>query len=168
MARPTRAQVEAVVRQVVAEAWPTISQDVDHPELPRFDLEIANQIGEIALARAHEMGIAVVYAAADASGDLICLQRMAGSVYAALEVAQSKAFTSASLGVPTYQVADLVQEGGEFFALTATHQGRIIAFAGGMPVFVGGKLVGAIAVSGGSAAQDRELSQYCINQAIGR
>lgn len=161
------AQVDALVRRLITEMLPDQARQAPRRELESFNLEVANQIGQIALAKAREMGIAIVYAAVDASGDLICLQRMSGSIYAALEVAQSKAFTSAALGVPTHEVADLVKEGGEFAGLTSTHQGRIIAFAGGLPVRVAGCLAGGVGISGGGGAQDRELVQYALNQVIG-
>jgi len=39
------------------------------------------------------------------------------------------------------------------------HRDRLVIFGGGVPVTVAGTLVGAVGVSGGTAAQDREIAE---------
>src|SRR5712691_4178653 len=46
------------------------------------------------------------------------------------------------------------QSGGQFFGIHASNDGRIMIFAGGIPLKKDGKVVGAIGVSGGSGDQD--------------
>jgi glc operon protein GlcG len=47
---------------------------------------------------------------------------------------------------------------GPFFAYLTTLDG-VIASRGGNPLIVGGKLIGAIGVSGGTGSQDDAISQ---------
>ena len=45
------------------------------------------------------------------------------------------------------------------FGIQASSQGRLIVFAGGIPLEAGGKVVGAVGVSGGSVEQDHEVAE---------
>jgi uncharacterized protein GlcG (DUF336 family) len=57
--------------------------------------------------------------------------------------------------MPTRDLAPLVQPGAEFYGYDSLAGGRMIIFAGGIPLERDGVLVGAIGVSGGSADQDQ-------------
>jgi uncharacterized protein GlcG (DUF336 family) len=46
-------------------------------------------------------------------------------------------------------------EGGQFFGIHASNDGRIMIFAGGVPLKRDGKVIGAIGVSGGSGERRR-------------
>jgi uncharacterized protein GlcG (DUF336 family) len=50
------------------------------------------------------------------------------------------------------------QSGGEFFGIHASNNGKIMIFAGGIPLERDGKVVGAIGVSGGSGEQDHSVA----------
>jgi len=51
------------------------------------------------------------------------------------------------------------QSGGQFFGIHASNDGRIMIFAGGIPLKKDGKVVGAIGVSGGSGDQDHAVAE---------
>lgn len=51
------------------------------------------------------------------------------------------------------------QSGGQFFGIHASNDGRIMIFAGGIPLKRDGKVVGAIGVSGGSGEQDHAVAE---------
>jgi uncharacterized protein GlcG (DUF336 family) len=55
---------------------------------------------------------------------------------------------------------------GEFFGIHASNQGRIMIFAGGIPLKRAGKVVGAVGVSGGSGEQDQAVAE-CAASAFG-
>ena len=46
-----------------------------------------------------------------------------------------------------------------FFGIHASINGKIMIFAGGIPLKRDGKVVGAIGVSGGSSEQDHEVAE---------
>ena len=51
------------------------------------------------------------------------------------------------------------QSGGQFFGIHASNDGRVMIFAGGVPLKRGGKVVGAIGVRGGSGVQDQTVAE---------
>ncbi len=53
----------------------------------------------------------------------------------------------------------LLWSGGQFFGIHASNNGRIMIFAGGIPLKRNGKVVGAIGVSGGSGDQDHAVAE---------
>ena len=72
----------------------------------------------------------------------------------ALRLAVDKAYTSALWQMPSGDLHESSQPGGGDWGVTSTEGGRIIVYAGGLPIFSDGVLAGAIGVSGGTSAQD--------------
>ena len=63
------------------------------------------------------------------------------------------------LQVSTQDLVDLTQPGQPLFGLNTTNEGRIVIFAGGIPLERDGEIVGAIGVSGGTVEQDQEVAE---------
>ena len=103
----------------------------------------------------HPMNIAV----ADAGGNLIAHVRMDEAWMGSIDIAIKKAFTARAFDIPTKDLAALSQPGGQFFGIHASNEGRVMIFAGGVPLKRGGKVVGAIGVSGGSGEQDHAVAE---------
>jgi uncharacterized protein GlcG (DUF336 family) len=76
-----------------------------------------------------------------------------------IDIAIKKAFTSRAFNISTRDLAQHSQSGGEFFGIHASNGGRVMIFAGGVPLQRGGKVVGAIGVSGGSGEQDHAVAE---------
>ena len=76
----------------------------------------------------------------------------------AIDVSINKAFTSRAFDISTKKVAAKSQSGGPFFGVHVSNGGRIMIFAG-IPLKRGGKVVGAIGVSGGSGEQDQAVAE---------
>jgi len=57
------------------------------------------------------------------------------------------------------QLAPLAEPGGPLYGIEASNDGRLIVFAGGIPLTARGRVVGAIGVSGGSIEQDQEVAE---------
>ncbi|HMZ52380.1 MAG TPA: heme-binding protein, partial [Candidatus Sumerlaeota bacterium] len=55
--------------------------------------------------------------------------------------------------------AAYAQPGGPFFGIHASNGGRVIIFAGGVPIKKGNVVVGAIGASGGSGEQDHAVAE---------
>ena len=103
----------------------------------------------------HPMNIAV----ADAGGNLIAHVRMDEAWMGSIDIAIKKAFTARAFDIRTKDLAALSQPGGQFFGIHASNEGRVMIFAGGVPLKRGGKVVGAIGVSGGSGVQDHAVAE---------
>ena len=43
-----------------------------------------------------------------------------------------------------------------------TDGGRVVVFGGGMPVFLDGRIAGAIGVSGGTVAEDMDIARHAL------
>ena len=61
--------------------------------------------------------------------------------------------------IATRNLAPLGQPGGDFFGINTSNDGRIMIFAGGIPLRRAGEVVGAIGVSGGSGKQDQAVAE---------
>jgi uncharacterized protein GlcG (DUF336 family) len=61
--------------------------------------------------------------------------------------------------MPTKNLAPLAQPGGPLYGIEASNHGRLIVFAGGIPLISESRVVGAIGVSGGTVEQDQEVAE---------
>lgn len=106
-----------------------------------------------AVRRGKEEGCAVVAAVVDAGGSLIALLRAAGAPFHSSDIAHDKAYTAASFKAPSAAVYDIVSE-RDALREGIVRRDRMAMFGGGLPIRIGGEVVGAIGVSGGSEAMD--------------
>lgn len=122
-------------------------------------LEDAKRIIAAAEKKATEIGQPQNIAVADAGGNLVAHVRMDGAWIGSIDVSIKKAFTSRAFDITTKDLATLSQPGEDFFGIHASNGGRIMIFAGGIPLKRDGKVVGAIGVSGGSGEQDQAVAE---------
>ena len=76
-----------------------------------------------------------------------------------IDISINKAFTSRAFDLSTKDLAKNSQSGDQFFGIHVSNHGRIMIFAGGIPLKLDGKVVGAIGVSGGMGAQDQAVAE---------
>jgi uncharacterized protein GlcG (DUF336 family) len=98
-------------------------------------------------------------AVADGGGNLVSHVRMDGAWIGSIDISQKKAYTSRAFDIATKDLATHSQSGNQFFGIHASNDGKIMIFAGGIPLKKDGKVVGAIGVSGGGGAQDHEVAE---------
>lgn len=154
--------IEALVRRAVAELSSErvpSAKPARHP-IERISLEAAKQLAERVETRARELGVRAVVAIADEGGNLKLCECMDDSYLASRDIAINKAYTSVALKMSTASLAALAAPGGPLYGIATTNGGRIVIFGGGDPLTSGGRIVGGIGVSGGSAEQDTALSLY--------
>ncbi|HEY6836108.1 MAG TPA: heme-binding protein [Gaiellaceae bacterium] len=112
-------------------------------------LELLERLRAEARARSIELAMCVV----DASGHVIASQRMDGAPLGALQLASGKAYTAVLWGMRSGDFMESTQPGGADWGFNATDE-RIVVYAGGLPLFADGELVGGAGASGGTAEQD--------------
>ena len=100
------------------------------------------------------MNVAVV----DAGGNLVAHVRMDGAWMGSVNIAIDKAWTSRAFDIETKELAKMSQSGGDFFGIHASNGGRVMIFAGGIPLKRDGRVVGAVGVSGGTGKQDHAVA----------
>jgi uncharacterized protein GlcG (DUF336 family) len=109
--------------------------------------------------KAEQIGQPMNIAVADAGGNLIAHVRMDGAWIGSIDISIKKAFTSRAFDIATKDLAPHCQSGGQFFGIHASNDGKVMIFAGGIPLKKDGKVVGAIGVSGGSGEQDHSVAE---------
>jgi uncharacterized protein GlcG (DUF336 family) len=105
---------------------------------------------------ARDLGVAMTCAVIDSGDQLVAFERMDGADLVGVTLARAKAYTALVNRMPTRDLAPIVGPGTEFYGYDSVAGGRMIVFAGGMPLERDGVLVGAVGVSGGDAAQDQQ------------
>ena len=121
--------------------------------------EEARQIISAAVQKAEEIGQPMNIAVMDAGMNLVAFERMDGAWVLSIDIAIGKAFTSAGRGLSTRDIGEMAQPGQPLFGVDATNNGRVVIFAGGLPLMRDGEVVGAIGVSGGHIDEDEEVAQ---------
>jgi uncharacterized protein GlcG (DUF336 family) len=122
-------------------------------------LSDAKKIIAAAEKKAGEIGQPMNIAVADAGGHLVAHERMDGAWIGSIDISIKKAFTARAFDIATKDLATQSQSGGQFFGIHASNDGRVMIFAGGVPLKRDGKIVGAVGVSGGSGEQDHAVAE---------
>jgi uncharacterized protein GlcG (DUF336 family) len=110
---------------------------------------------EKAAAIGQPMNIAVV----DAGANLVAFERMEGAWLGSINISINKAFTARAFDIETKALGENSQSGDQFFGIHASNHGRVMIFAGGVPLTSGGQVVGGVGVSGGSGKQDQAVAE---------
>jgi glc operon protein GlcG len=98
----------------------------------------------------------------DDGGNLLYLQRMDGVQLASLQIAQAKARTAVLYRRPTRDFADRLATGNSALAMP-----EVMPLEGGLPIVVNGQVIGSIAASGATGAQDAQAAQKGIDALTG-
>jgi uncharacterized protein GlcG (DUF336 family) len=122
-------------------------------------LEDARRIISAAEKKAREIKQPMNIAVVDTGGNLVAFVRMDGAWLGSIDIAINKAFTSRAFDISTKDLGDLSKPGEQFYGIHVSNHGRIMIFAGGVPIKRDGKVVGAIGVSGGLGAQDHAVAE---------
>ena len=117
-----------------------------------ISLEDAKKVIATATALAQKQKWEVAIAVVDVTGELISFDRLDGTETAAVQMAISKAQSAVAFRRPTKAFEDRLAEGGDNLRILAMK--GVMPVDGGVPIVVGGKIVGAVGISGGSSAED--------------
>lgn len=98
-------------------------------------------------------------AVVDSGANLVAFVRMDGAWLGSIDVAQNKAFTARAFDIETKKLSTLSQPQEQFFGIQNSNHGRVMIFAGGIPLTRDGIVVGAIGVSGGMGEQDQAVAE---------
>src|SRR5918911_1335908 len=101
------------------------------------------------------MNIAVV----DTGGNLVAHVRMDNAWIGSIDISINKAWTARAFDIQTKELAELSQSGDQFFGIHASNGGKVMIFAGGVPLKRGSEVVGAVGVSGGMGKQDQAVAE---------
>lgn len=128
-------------------------------ETASVSIDAASALIDTAIGFASRAKFEVAVAVVDQAGILRAFKRSDAAPFLAVDMAINKAWTAASLGYPTHFWNDHVAN-PKFAPMT--NLPRVMAVAGGYPLRDGGRLVGALGISGGTADQDREAAETAL------
>lgn len=113
---------------------------------PSVTTEQAKKAVAAAIAEAKKTPYQYTFAVVDPTGHLVYFEKMDDAISAATNIAIGKARTSATFKRPSKALFDAMESGHPY---VATLDPSVVAAAGGLPLIVNGKIIGAIGVSGG-------------------
>ncbi|HMJ61984.1 MAG TPA: heme-binding protein [Bryobacteraceae bacterium] len=109
--------------------------------------------------KAQEIGQPMNIAVVDAGGNLVAHVRMDNAWIGSVDISINKAWTSRAFDITTQDLGKNSQPGDQFFGIHASNHGRVMIFAGGIPLKKDGKVIGAVGVSGGAGKQDQAVAE---------
>lgn len=115
-------------------------------------LEEAKDLIEVMEGKAREVGVPMALAVTDETGALAAFLRQDGVLPVSVDLARQKAFTCTRIRMSTGELAPLVQPGAALYGMQ--NQRDFVVFGGGIPLWRGEVLAGAVGVSGGTVEQD--------------
>jgi glc operon protein GlcG len=121
-----------------------------------ISIEAAKKVMSAAEAEATKNNWGVAIAIVDSGANLVMLHRLDNAQLSSVRIAEHKARTAAEFRRPTKVFEDAVAGGG--VGLRVLTFGASVA-EGGVPIVSGGKVVGAIGVSGVQSHQDAQVAQ---------
>ena len=124
-----------------------------------IQLADARRIIAAAEKKAGELGQPMNIAIVDEGGNLLAFERMENAWRGSIDISINKAFTSRAFDITTRDLGYNSQPGQQFFGIHVSNGGRIMIFAGGIPLRKDGKVVGAVGISGGSGDQDHAVAE---------
>ncbi len=128
--------------------------------------EAALAVIDEAFVEAEKRGEVFAVAVADLGGHLIAFARMDEAKPAVVQIAIDKAYSSAIYRATTGKLQEISLPGEPAYGLSAVD--RTITFQGGIPVLVGGTVVGAVGISGAPAHVDEEIALAAVKNIFGK
>lgn len=123
-----------------------------------IDYSEAKRIIDLIVKKASQMKKTASVAVADSHGDVICFARMDGAPVSSIQIAMNKAWTAARERKPTKEIGEKVRHPEKGHDITYYGDPKYVGWGGGIPIWKDGSVIGAVAVSGLSSAEDIELA----------
>jgi uncharacterized protein GlcG (DUF336 family) len=131
----------------------SVAQAADElPQESMRPLALASKAATAAVEKCRKDGYRVSAAVVDRSGVLKALMRSDGAGPHTADSSRKKAYTAASLGRTTSEVAELMTKMPHLQALREMNE-SILILGGGLPIQFGNELVGGIGVGGAPGTQ---------------
>lgn len=132
----------------------------------RLSVSDARVLLEGAAMKSAEIGVPMCTAVADDQGLLLAFEREDGAKPTSVSIAVDKAYTSAGARNPTRFYRERTVPDGPTWGIHVTNGGHFNIIPGGLPVVIGGVVVGAVGCSSGTGDQDEVVAQGAIDRLL--
>jgi glc operon protein GlcG len=126
-----------------------------------INLENAKKVAAAALAEVRKNNWTMAVAVVDPAGDLVYFEKMDDTQVQSTVVCQTKARCAARFARPTKSFQDILSGGGD--GLRVLRIEGAVPVDGGLPIVMGGKIVGAVGLSGGTSSQDGQCAKAGVD-----
>lgn len=150
--------VDLLVEKIAACYQKEMTKSIELNSLYDKSWSIVNRAYEKAL----ELGVDVVITIVDQTGQIILNYRMQDALLVSNDMSYKKAYTAVGMKMQSKDLAPLTQPGQWLYQIETMTDNKVVSLAGGIPIFDGKRLLGAIGVSGGNADQDQEIASYAL------
>lgn len=111
-------------------------------------LDSAHKAAHAAIESAKQQGIAISVSVVDGNGIPVIGIKMDGALPVSPDFAFTKAYTAATLRLPTASIAEYAVAGKPYYGTTSLLEGKFTVIAGGFPIEENGAVIGGIGVGG--------------------
>lgn len=129
----------------------------------RITLDSAKRLIEKIEEEAKRRGKKAVIAVCGPDGNPVAVHVMDGAFLVSFDVATKKAYTAVAVKMSTKELSVLAQPGETFYGVDKLDNGKIVIFAGGVPLKVGDTIIGGLGISGGTGEEDHSLAEYGLS-----
>ena len=128
-------------------------------------LEAANRLTDAAFEHARQHNLLIAVAILDAGGNVVRISRMDGCNFLSPDIARGKAFGAVAWKLPSAELGNRFTTPGAASGMVGISGQRLVPHQGALPIWSGGRCVGAIGVSGARSDQDEDAARAAIQAA---
>jgi glc operon protein GlcG len=154
---PSRIVLSSLLVVTMLITGSVLSAQMPNPYGAAISLDNAKKIAEIALAETRKNNWTMAVAIVDPDGTLVYFEKIDNTQVGSAQVAIDKARSAALYKRPTKVFQAALAAGGDALGILGLHGATPVA--GGYPIVIDGKIVGAIGVSGATSLQDDQCAK---------
>ncbi|GAB6137068.1 cob(I)yrinic acid a,c-diamide adenosyltransferase [Halanaerobaculum tunisiense] len=137
-------------------------QKIKEEIIMKIDLNDAERMIEAAKKEAENIEVPMVISVVDNAGNLKALERMDNALQVSIGLARQKAYTAVVMRNTSEEVGKLAQPGNELYGIEVSVD-DLVTFGGGIPLYDGDEVIGAVGVSGGAVEEDIQVAEAGVN-----
>lgn len=166
-------QLKKVIRNIISETQSenssssantsAVSGEIKESSIdPMFDRKKMERVIDAAVAKANEIGVGVTIAIMKSNQVLQMSYHMPNANLVSCTLAPKKAWSALAMKEPTKDISPDIQPGAGLYQMETMLDGRLASFAGGIPLVIDGKMIGAIGCSGGLVEEDEAICEAAV------
>lgn len=147
-------QIDQIVKEIV-------SKQINESN-GLFNRVKMQKVFDAAVEKANQLGVGVTMCIMDAATVVQMLYHMPNANLVSSQLAPKKAWSAIAMKEPTKDISKDIQPGGSLYQMETMLTGQLVSFPGGIPLEIGGKIVGAIGISGGLIEEDQAICETAV------